>query len=450
MKKEFDYIVIGGGSGGIASARRAAAHGAKVLLIEKNRLGGTCVNVGCVPKKVMFNAASIAEAIKDSREYGFETESGPINFQFLKNARDSYIDRLNGIYAKNLDNSGVTILEGKARFHDENVIQVGSKKFQSKHILIATGGRPKFPKIEGSSIGISSDGFFKLETLPKKSIIVGAGYIAVELAGVLNALGSKVDLFIRRNEVLKDFDPCIRNGLKSAMLESGITIHENSDIKSAARNEKGQNPESVFLELASGRSEDANAIIWAIGREPNTDMLGLEKTSIELNESGQIKVNDHEETTQAGVYAIGDVIGGAELTPVAIKAGRKLADRLFGKKSDLMNYDNIPTVIFSHPPCGAVGLTEIQAKEKYGADVKVYSTEFVNMYFSLTNRKQKTIFKLVTTGSDDRIVGAHAIGMGVDEMMQGIAIALKSGSTKADFDETVAIHPTGAEEWVLL
>ena len=445
---KLDYLVIGGGSGGLASARRAAAHGAKTALVEPKALGGTCVNVGCVPKKVMWNAASVAEALHDAKDYGFSITREGFDWGHVKRARDAYIERLNGIYARNLEVDEVTRIEGYARFVGDRAVMVGDRRFEAEHVLIATGGRPKVPNVVGAEHGITSDGFFELETQPKHVVVVGAGYIAVELAGVFCALGSEVTLLLRREQFLRTFDAMLRETLMEEMAKAGVNIMPCVDLEEVIREEDGT------LCLA-GRDKQRftgfDCLLWAVGREPNTDRLDLESTRVTLDSQGNVVVDDMQQTTADGVYAVGDVTGKWQLTPVAIAAGRRLADRLFGGQADAkLDYENIPSVVFSHPPIGTVGLTEGEAHERFGQSVKVYSTRFTNMYHALTSRRTATAMKLVTVGPKEKVVGVHVIGIGADEMIQGFAVAVRMGATKADFDRTVAIHPTASEELVTL
>ena len=445
----FDYLVIGGGSGGLASARRAAKHGAKVGMIESGRLGGTCVNVGCVPKKVMWNAASVAEALHDASDYGFDVQVGGFDWKKVKDARDAYVTRLNGIYARNLEIDGVTHIDGYARFVGPKTVEVNGERHSGDHVLIAVGGRPRWPGIVGAELGMSSDGFFELEEMPQKVAVVGAGYIAVELAGVFRTLGADVTLFIRHEHFLRSFDPMLRETLMETMLEDGVNIETGREITKVERLDDGR---LCVSESRGNKIEPFDALVWAIGRVPNTDHLGLQTTQVKTDDDGNIPVDAFQNTNVNGVYAVGDVTGQFQLTPVAIAAGRKLADRVFGGQADAkLEYENIPTVIFSHPPIGTVGLTEDEAHALYGTDgVTSYTTRFTNMYHALTTRKTPTAMKMVCAGARDRVVGVHVIGIGADEMMQGFAVAVRMGATKADFDRTVAIHPTAAEELVTL
>ena len=448
MKQQFDLIVIGAGSGGIATARRAAAHGARVAIVEHGRLGGTCVNVGCVPKKVMWNAAALAHGLEMAGDYGFAVSRGGFDWSVMKQKRDAYIERLNGIYQRNLELDEISVYRGPGRFAGANEVEVNGELLQARHIVIATGGRPQVPDIPGAELGITSDGFFELEQLPPRTVIVGAGYIAVELAGVLNSLGSDVTLILRKQTFLRSFDASLREALMEEMIDSGVNILHSTHMSSIRKQDNG------LLHVVSSHSEDIHDVdcfIWAIGRTSNTDAIGLENTGIEVNEDGFIETDEFQNTAIAGIYAVGDITGRAALTPVAIAAGRCLADRLFNNQPQAkLDYQNIPSVVFSHPPIGTVGLTEDAARERYGDQVKVYQSRFTNMLHAMSEHKPKSVMKLITAGAREKVVGVHAIGDGADEIIQGFAVALNMGAHKADLDNTVAIHPTAAEELVLL
>lgn len=449
MSKHYDYIAIGGGSGGIASANRAGMHGAKVALIEGNAIGGTCVNVGCVPKKVMWHGAQIMDDMKlYAEDYGISIKDRQLNFEKLVKNREGYISRLHTIYQKNLNNNKVELINGYAKFVDAHMIEVNGEQLTADHFLIATGGRPEWPKIPGAEYGIDSDGFFELTELPERVAIIGAGYIAVELAGVLHGLGSDTHLFVRKHAPLRNFDSIIVEGLVETMAREGATLHIHSVPKEVIKNEDG----TLTIHFEDGSTHTTDTLIWAIGRQPNTKDLNLEVTDVELNAGGYIKVDKYQNTTAKNIYAIGDVTGHIELTPVAIAAGRRLSERLFNNKPNaFLDYTNIPTVIFSHPPIGTIGMSEEEAKETYGEeDIKVYTSIFTSMHSSITANRQKTYMKLVCQGENEKIVGLHGLGKGLDEMVQGFAVAIKMGATKADFDNTVAIHPTGSEEFVTM
>ncbi|MFP2315497.1 glutathione-disulfide reductase [Enterobacter ludwigii] len=449
MTKHYDYIAIGGGSGGIASINRAAMYGQKCALIEARELGGTCVNVGCVPKKIMWHAAQIAEAIHlYGPDYGFDTTLNRLDWTNLLKNRSAYIDRIHTSYENVLGKNKVDVIKGFARFVDGHTVEVNGETITADHILIATGGRPSHPSIPGAEYGIDSDGFFALEALPERTAVVGAGYIAVELAGVLNALGSKTHLFVRKHAPLRSFDPLLTETLVEVMNVEGPTLHTQAIPTAVVKNQDG----SLTLKLEDGREKTVDCLIWAIGREPANDKLNVEMAGVELDEKGYVKVDKYQNTNVPGVYAVGDNTGAVELTPAAVAAGRRLSERLFNNKPDeYLDYNNIPTVVFSHPTIGTVGLTEPQAREEYGDDqVKVYQSSFTAMYTGVTRHRQPSRMKLVCVGLEEKIVGIHGIGLGMDEILQGFAVALKMGATKRDFDNTVAIHPTAAEEFVTM
>jgi len=447
MSDDFDLITIGGGSGGLAAAQRAAEYGARVAVIEGGRLGGTCVNVGCVPKKVMWHAASLAHELHDAPGYGFELTATAHQWPLLKQRRDAYIQRLNNIYASNLAKRGVEHVTGWAQFSSAHSVQVGERELSAPHIIIATGGQPQLPAIPGAELGLVSDDFFALEERPGRIAVVGSGYVAVELAGVLRALGSEVTVAARRDSLLRSFDPLLQSALIEAMQSDGISLAWQAIPSALCRD--GQDYQ---LELADGRVLGPfDAVLWAVGRGPNTDRLQLAKAGVHSDEQGYIQTDRFQCTTRDGIYAIGDVTGRAALTPVAIAAGRRLSDRLFGGQSGRhLDYSNIPTVIFSHPPIGTCGLTEPEAREQYGDEVHVYTSTFVPLYYGVLDHKPKSRMKLITVGSEEKVVGCHLIGPGSDEALQGFAVAIKMGATKRDLDDTVAIHPTAAEELVTM
>ncbi|MDX8381687.1 MAG: glutathione-disulfide reductase [Ghiorsea sp.] len=448
MNTDYNYIVIGGGSGGVATARRAAEHGARVLLIESNRLGGTCVNVGCVPKKIMWTASDILHNLNHAQGYGIDVETKGFDWGKLQQARDAYVSNLNDVYARLLDNSQVDVINGFAKFIDEKTIEVNGQQFSAPHITISTGGYPIIPNIPGAELGISSDGFFELKERPNKVVIVGSGYIAVEIACMFNALGTDVTMLLRKQHLLRPFDISMREGLTEHMLEQGINIMPNTEISSIRQLDDSK------LEVECSQHDNhriVDSVLWAIGRRSATDKLNLASAGIEVQANGNIPTDNFQNTNVSGVYALGDITGRAPLTPVAIAAGRKLAARLFNGQSDAaLDYDNIPTVVFSHPPIATIGLTEDEAREQYGEAIKVYQTRFTPMYYAFASEKPKTTMKLVCLGIEEKVVGCHMIGDHVDEMLQGFAVAIKMGATKQDFDNTVAIHPTSSEEMVTM
>jgi glutathione reductase (NADPH) len=448
MNQAFDLIVVGGGSGGIATARRAAEYGARVALVEANRLGGTCVNVGCVPKKLMWNAAAFAESIADARGYGFDVSVAGHDWAALKKARDAYVLRMNGIYEANLAKSRVELVRGWGRLVDAHTLDVAGRRLAGERILLATGGRPRQPTFPGAELGIDSDGFFNLSERPGRVIVVGAGYIGLEIAGIFAALGSSVTLAARGRALLRGFDPMLAEAAKEGLLAAGVALNLEAEPVELRRTSGGK----LALCMSNGEVlSGQDAVVWAIGREPLTG--GIDPSlGVRRDARGFIEVDELQQTSVPDVFAIGDVTGKAQLTPVAIAAGRRLADRIWGgMEGRKLSYENIPTVVFGHPPLGTVGLTETEARVRFGdAAVQCFSANFVPMYHALTERKPRTRMKLVTHGAEQRVVGVHLAGQGVDEMLQGFAVAVRMGATKRDFDDTVAIHPTASEELVTM
>jgi glutathione reductase (NADPH) len=449
MTQHYDLIAIGGGSGGLSVAERAARYGKKCAVIEKGPLGGTCVNVGCVPKKVMWFGAGIAHTLENAAGYGFTIGEVRFDWGSLKQARDNYVQGINDWYHTYLSDSNIDEIVGTARFIDARTLDVGGRQYSAEHIVIAPGGAPALPDTEGVELGITSDGFFELEELPRRVAVIGSGYIAVELAGMLNALGSDVTMLLRREHLLRNFDAMLRENLMEEMLGDGIDILARTQVKRVVREEQG----FLCIECENAqRLEGFDELIWAIGRYPLTADLDLAAAGVKVDQQGYILTDKFQQTNVEGVYAIGDVTGRAQLTPVAIAAGRRLSDRLFGGMPERhLPYENISTVVFSHPPIATIGLTESEARDSHGSEsVKVYQTRFTAMYNAFTERKQKTAMKLVTVGAQEKVVGCHIIGPGADEMLQGFAVAIRMGATKRDLDDTVAIHPTSAEELVTM
>ncbi|NXE00611.1 GSHR protein, partial [Chaetorhynchus papuensis] len=450
------------GSGGLAGARRAAELGARVALVEPRRLGGTCPTCGLCGQ-VMWNTAVHAEFVHDHADYGFETPRVKFNWRTIKDKRDAYVRRLNDIYENNVKKAHIDIIRGYGKFtaDPEPTIEVEGKKYTAPHILIATGGRPAVPsdsEIPGASLGMTSDGFFELEELPRRSVIVGAGYIAVEMAGILSTLGSKSSLLIRQDKVvLRTFDSLISSNCTQELENTGVDVWKHTQVKRVTKSPCGLLDVTVTSAVpghkpTEGVIRDVDCLLWAVGREPNSEGLCLDQVGVQVDPQGHVVVDEYQNTTRRGIYAVGDVCGRALLTPVAIAAARKLAHRLFeGKQDSRLDYENIPTVVFSHPPIGTVGLTEEEAVATHGKDnVKIYSTSFTPLYHAVTQRKVKCVMKLVCAGKEEKVVGLHMQGLGCDEMLQGFAVAIKMGATKADLDNTVAIHPTSAEELVTL
>ncbi|MGK0371613.1 MAG: glutathione reductase (NADPH) [Glaciecola sp.] len=444
----FDYICIGGGSGGIASANRASRYGKKAAIIEAKHIGGTCVNVGCVPKKAMWYGAQVAEAInKYSADYGFDVTVNKFSWEKLVESREAYISRIHQSYDRLLDNNDITLIKGFAKFINNNTIDVNGVVYTADHITIAVGGRPIKPPVSGAEIGIDSDGFFALAHQPKRVVVVGAGYIAVELAGVLHSLGTETHLVVRKEKPLRSFDDMLSDTLTDMMQEEGIKLHAHSQVAKIEEH----SDKSITVHLDNDTAIEADVLIWAIGREPANDKINIENTDVELDQRGYIKVDKFQNTTAKNVYAVGDSIGKVDLTPVAVKAGRLLSERLFNNQTNAhMDYDLIPTVVFSHPTIGTIGLTEKEARDKYGDDLTIYNSSFAAMYTALTSHRQSTKMKLICAGPEQTVVGLHGIGYAMDEILQGFGVAMKMGATKADFDACVAIHPTSAEEFVTL
>lgn len=447
MAEEYDLLVIGGGSGGLAHAQRAAEYGARAGVIEYGPLGGTCVNVGCVPKKVMWYAAEMQHHLEHAADYGFGIDVSGHDWASLKTRRDAYVTRLNGIYEKNLDRRGVDYIQGAAHFVDPHTLAVGDKHYRADRIAIATGGRPMVPDIPGAGYGIVSDGFFTLEERPQRVLIAGSGYIAVELGGVFNALGSEVNIVVRKEGIVRSFDAMLGEEVMLAMQNSGIRFDTRVIPASVEKQDDGL----VMTSEDGRRFGPVDCVLWAIGREANSDTLALDVAGVKTDAQGFIPVDKFQATNVNHIFALGDVTGAQALTPVAIAAGRRLADRIYGKMEGRhLDYRLVPTVIFSHPPMGTIGMTEAEARAEYGDAVKIYLSRFTAMYYALGEKKQPSVMKLITAGDDERIVGCHVIGDGADEMMQGFAVAIRMGATKKDFDDTVAIHPTSAEELVTM
>ena len=449
--EERDLIVLGAGSAGIATAIRAARYGARVCVLEPGTIGGTCVNVGCVPKKAMWLASELAEAQKLAREIGFGNVLTDLDWPAFVRRRQDYIENIRANYHVRFEEFGIELIAEYGKFADAHTIVAGERTFTAPHIVIATGSRPRRLSIPGADLGIDSDGFFALRARPRKVAIIGGGYIAVELAGILRALGAEVSVYVRGTHLLQGFDNEVTAELASAMAGRGIAVL--GGLEPAAVTRKAESYVLHFANVAEPAIEAGgfDALIWAVGRGANTQALDLAAAGIRVDRTGHVEADDWQNTNVAGVHAVGDVTGRLALTPVAVAAGRRLADRLFGGKADArLDYANVPTVVFSRPPLGSVGLSEEAARELHGDDVAVYRVRFNPMINTLAQSGERTFMKLVCVGTDERIVGIHVLGRSVDEMLQGFAAAIKVGARKADFDETVAIHPTSAEELVLM
>jgi glutathione reductase (NADPH) len=447
----FDLIVVGGGSGGLAGAFRAATHGARVALLEPAALGGTCVNVGCVPKKAMWLAAELAQKIGLARQLGFDLPETPpaLDWREFIAARQRYIENIHASYRRRLDAAGIALLPQRGRLVAGTVQLADGVRLRAPQILLATGGHPVRPALPGAQHGIDSDGFFALAAAPERVAIVGAGYIAVELAGVLQALGSRVDLFVRGQRLLASFDADLGAQLVEDYRQHGIHTHFGHELQAVEQDPDGR----ALLRDAGGHMTDPyDTLIFATGRRPNTAALGLDAAGVACDAQGFIAVDAQQRTSVPGIHAVGDVTAQTALTPVAIAAARRLMDRLFGGQPDAaIDLADVATVVFSHPPIGKVGLNEAEARARFGeSDVHVYRTNFRPMLHALADSPQRSLFKLVCVGEERRVVGLHLLGEGADEMLQGFAVALRRGITLQDLHDTIAIHPTSAEEIVLM
>ncbi len=449
MSYDFDLFVLGAGSGGIATARRAAEYGARVGIAENDRLGGTCVNRGCVPKKLMVYASHFPAIFEEARGYGWHVAQQTFDWEAMITAVNAEVDRLNGIYQKMLDTSKVELFRDRATFVDSHTLQVGDRQITADKILIAVGGKPHLPNILGIEHAITSDDVFHLKEKPKRLVILGGGYIGCEFACILNGLGVEVTQVIRGDRILRGFDEDIRSEIQLGMSQHGINLLKNIQMIAIEKSEHG-----VMVSLGTGDTTEvvvADAVsLAAVGRKPNTQQLGLEHTGVKTRD-GAVLVNEFSQTAEDHIYAVGDCTDRVNLTPVAINEGRAFADTVFGGMPRTMSYENIPTAIFTTPQAATVGLTETQANEKYGDDLSVFYTRFRPMYYTLAGKEdEKTMMKLLVQRSTDKVVGAHMVGDYAAEIIQGVAIALKTGATKANFDATVGIHPTSAEEFVTL
>jgi glutathione reductase (NADPH) len=427
-------------------AEKAATLGKRVAIVEAKKLGGTCVNAGCVPKKIMWHAAQIASAVADAPDFGINVEHRGMDWNHLVNSRDRYIQDINRYWDSYVEELNIDRIEGFAKFINAHSLEVDDQRYTADHIVIATGGQPIVPPVPGAQLGMTSDGFFQLEKLPNKVAVIGGGYIGVELAGVLNSLGSEVSIFALESNVLEVFDPIISNTVMETLQQQGVTLHMSYPV-----NELRQIDTGVSIGSSDGQQiGDFDTVIWAVGRRASTAELNLELAGIKVLPNGVIPVDDYQNTNVKGVYAIGDIIGKAPLTPVAVAAGRKLAERLFDDCQHCkIDYDNIPTVVFAHPPVGAVGMTESQARKRFGK-ISTYTTRFTPMRYALSQHGHPTTMKMVCAGENEKVVGIHMTGDGVDEMLQGFAVAVKAGLSKSDFDNSIAIHPTSSEELVTL
>jgi len=444
---DYDLFVIGAGSGGVRLARMSAGMGKKVAVAEDRYLGGTCVNVGCVPKKLFVYASHILEDLEDGRGYGWSTDGKlKFNWQTLLKNKNTEIERLNGIYHNLLVNSGAEIINGRARFIDNNTVEVNGKHITAKRIVIATGSWPFVPKFEGSELAITSNEFFFVDELPKTAVVVGGGYIAIEMAGILNGLGVDTTLVYRGNLFLRGFDEEVRAFVKEEVLKKGIKLQFNDNVVALNKT----NDELIQVSFESGQVSTAGLVLYATGRTPHLQDLGLENVDIQLNSKGQVVVNEQFETSVKNIYALGDVTGGMQLTPVALAEGMFLAHNLFNvHKPELIDYTNIATAVFCQPNIATVGLSEEQAREEYD-DISIFVSSFKALKHTLSGRDERSLMKMIVDQKTDVVLGVHMVGSDAGEIIQGISIALKAGATKKIFDQTIGIHPTAAEEFVTM
>ncbi len=445
---DYDLFVIGAGSGGVRASRMSAAHGAKVAICEDYRVGGTCVIRGCVPKKLMMYASQYSEEFRDSRGFGWSLNAPSFDWSSLISAKDTEIDRLNGLYIQNLEKAGVEVLQARGKFLDKHTIELsdaqGTRTVTARYILIATGGWPEMPDVPGIEHAISSNEVFHLPDLPKRVAVVGGGFIAVEFAGIFNGLGAQVTQLYRSEQILRGFDRDVRDTLATEMVKKGVDLRLNTNITAIEKT-----PSGLSLTLTTGDTVEVDTLLYATGRSPNTRNMGLEDAGVKLAKNGAVEVDEYSQSSVDNIYAVGDVTDRVALTPVAIKEGAAFASTVFGGSPTKVDYDDIPAAVFSQPCVATVGLSEEDARAKYG-DIEVYRSSFRPMKFTLGGREERSMMKLIVDVPSDRVVGVHMVGPDAAEIIQGIAIAIKAGATKAQFDTTVAIHPSSAEEFVLM
>ncbi|MCQ9328112.1 glutathione-disulfide reductase [Pelistega suis] len=444
MSFDFDLLVIGAGSGGVRASRMAAARGVKVAVVEGAPLGGTCVNLGCVPKKLYSYASSFPGHFSSSKGYGWSEVSSSFDWEVLKKNRATEITRLNGIYGNLLKGSGVVQLNGWGTIVDANTVKVGDKTYTARYILIATGGWPTVPDVPGKELAITSNEIFDLPAFPKRLLVVGGGYIASEFASIFNGMGAKVIQLYRSEKILRGFDEDIRHFLSQEMVKHGVDLRVNSDVAKLEKTATG-----ILVTLKDGSTEEVDQVLYATGRAPNTKGLNLEGVGVATSKSGHIIVDKNYMSNVPSIFAIGDVVGHLELTPVALGEAMVLVDYLFGDKTRQMSYDNIPTAIFTTPNAATVGLTEEQARQQY-KDIAIYRSDFKALKHTLTGKDERTLMKLIVDKASDKVLGVHMVGDEAGEIIQGFAVALKAGATKAIFDSTIGIHPTAAEEFVTM
>ena len=446
MSYDFELLVIGAGSGGVRASRMAAARGVKVAVVENRYLGGTCVNVGCVPKKIFVYASEYAEKFEEARGFGVNGQLESFDWSTLRDNKTNEIKRLNGIYSNLLENSGVEILHGTASILDPHRVKVGDQEFTAERILVATGGWPFKPDVPGAELAITSNEAFYLDEFPKRVVVVGGGYIAVEFAGIFNGLGAETHLLYRGEQVLRGFDEGVRSFAASQIVHKGVRIHTKTDIRRIEQLADG----SLRCQLNNGDALDADCVMYATGRKPLTEGLNLEAQGVELRGDGSIVVDHFFRTAVPSIYALGDVIGTPALTPVALAQAMKLVAHWYDGDNEPMSYDNIPTAVFCQPNIATVGLSEEEAQERFGDDVRIFESDFRPMRHTMSGLPERTFMKLIVRASNDQVVGAHMVGAEAGEIIQGIAVAIKAGATKAMFDSTIGIHPTAAEEFVTL
>lgn len=445
MEYDFDLVTLGAGSGGVAASRRAASYGAKVAIAESVRVGGTCVLRGCVPKKLLVYGSHFREELEDARGFGWTIGESSLDWGKLVAAKDRELDRLNGIYIRMLRDAGVQILDGRGTIVDEHTVEIAGERRTAKRILIATGGWPQLPQLRGIEHAITSNEALDLKALPRRVVIVGGGYIAVEFAGIFHAAGAHVEVIVRADSILRGFDQDIRFTLREQMMKHGVSVRCETVVRSIEKEADG----SLSVRLAGGELLEADVVLYATGRAPNTRGLGLEAAGVKLDELGAVVVDEWSRTSVPSIYAVGDVTNRVNLTPVAIHEARAFAESTFNDRPMKLDYHGIPSAVFSQPPVATVGLSEAQAREHH-ADVDIYRSRFRPMKHTLSGRDEQTMMKLVVDRPTNRVLGAHMVGADAPEIIQGLAIAIKCGATKAQFDATVGIHPTAAEEFVTM
>ena len=441
---DFDFFVIGGGSGGVRAARMAAQRGARVAVAECAELGGTCVNVGCIPKKLYSYAAGYAEAFEESAGFGWHIGKPRFDWPMLKANRAREIDRLNGVYRGLLEGAGVKLIQGWAQLADRHTVQIGERQHTARHVLVATGGMPFVPEVAGRELAVVSDDMFDLDPFPKRLLVVGGGYIACEFASIFNGLGSKVIQVQRNAHLLNGFDDDVRQFLASEMRKAGVDIRFNAQVEMISKQ-----PDGLCAMLGRGQQVDVDVVLYATGRVPNTQGLGLEAAGVKLDARGGVVVDAHYRSSVPSIFAVGDVSTKQQLTPVALAEAMVVVDSLFGKGQRQLDYEFTPTAVFTHPNIGTCGYTEAEARAKF-KDVSIFSSEFRALRHTLSGSKERTFMKLIVDKASDRVVGIHMVGADAGEIVQGFAVAMRAGATKAVFDGTIGIHPTAAEEFVTM